>query len=205
VAFHLRLLDTRSYRELCCELDRARGGDTNVLASLVARCRPLLHGERFGHWHAAYGWLLEDWSERLERAEEGSLDRGVIEVTEIAVALCCMPEFQYSVHAAPARSPNLVVLGDYDAGLYGAIADADPWFDELFAQRFPRASERYHVDDAMIVLEKDDVRRLGEAASKIEPPPAGASGPGAALARLRSLVQRASAEPDLTVAVSELV
>jgi hypothetical protein len=205
VSFHLRLLDNRSYAEVCGELDRASSGDAGALRSLVARCSPLLHGERFRHWHSAYGWLLEDWSGRLERAVAASLDEKVADVTEIAVALCCMPEFQYSVHAAPARSPNLVVLGDYDAGLYGALADADPWFDKLFAQRFPRESARYHVDDAMIVLEKDDVRRLGEAASRIEPPPAGASGPGAALARLRSLVQRASAEPDLTVAVSELV
>lgn len=198
------MLDTRSYGEICGELDRASSGDPEALRSIVARCSPLLHGERFRRWHAAYGWLLEDWSERLERAKSPTFARGVAEVAEIAVALCCMPEFQSSVHAAPERSPNLVPLGDNDAGLYRALADTDPWFDELFAKRFPRASERYHVDDAMFVLGSEDLLRLDGAVSRLETQPAGTPGLGAAIGRLRSLVQRARAERDRTIAVSEL-
>jgi hypothetical protein len=112
---------------------------------LVRRCLKALHEEAFRHWNGSYAWLMEDWNRRLEDARTRLTPDAVDRIAPVVIALCCMPLFQYSPHAAPTRSPNLVLLGDYDAGLFGLLADADPWFDALFAEQLPNRHESMRV------------------------------------------------------------
>ncbi len=202
MAFQLRLLNLSAYRDLTARLSSARS-DPGALRAVVAQCQAALVDEALLRYNSAYEWLLDEWRQALGEAPSGSPGETVDRIAEIAIATCCMPQFQYSPHAAPVRSPNLVLLADYDAGLYGVLADADPWFDRLFAERFPVAAERYIFGSAMIVLEGPELRRLLETIEKASPTASRAPGPARVLESLRSLVGRALATEGHALAVSE--
>lgn len=202
MSFSLRWLDLPSFGALERALDRAAKGDRGVLSEWIKRGRARLDDPGLGNRHEIASWLVPAWRERLNELEAMDLDgeERARDLARILIPLECMPEFQYAKAAAPSPSPALVVLGEDDGGLYGALRDADPWFDQLFLERFESATTRYASDDAMILLDRADRQRLLELVTRHED--LGAS-PAARRerARLAHLLEQSLKDEALTIAV----
>jgi hypothetical protein len=128
-------------------------------------------------------------------------------IAEVFIALTCMPEYQMAYEYGTEWSPNLVVLGESDGGLYGVLGGADPWFSRLLDSRFPRSRVKYPVGESMIVLDRADVKLLEAAIGKVtDEMCANAPWPEPCRntrARLASLVGRCISQKDTTLAVSQ--
>jgi hypothetical protein len=202
-----RLLLGRSYGAAVRELERVAAGDDAALRSIQARCRELLERGTFARWHSSSigPYVQRRWGEIVNGASRASAEAAQ-GVSEVFIALACMPEFQMAYEYGTEPSPNLVVLAESDGGLYDLLCDVDRWFNDLFIERFPRSPAKYAVGNAMIILDRADLGRLEKAIGKVtDEMCAKALAPDACRitrARLTSLVDRCLSLEDGMLAVS---
>lgn len=169
MTFQLRIINEKCYQELVASLDRiASDSDSNLLGRLVDEGCKQLDRDEFLRWNRSASWLIAAWKERLDAAINGRSDIAVGQVSDILVALHCMPEFQFSYQSSFEISPTLVSLGDDDGGLYGILRDADPWFDQYFQDAFVMRHERYAYGQAMFLVTREELPNLQRAARQVD-------------------------------------
>ncbi len=208
MTYEFRLLDVAAYEGVAAGLDRIAAGDRSELERLVERATDALDGAPFRRWHDQDTYLRSLWLGELERLAQQSAwtQEDLVRLSRVVVPMLCMPDYQHSFGLGRARSPNLVILGNFDGDLYMAIRDADAWFDTFFVERFGGATERYPADDAMIRMATDEVERLLALTDRTHPVPGRQQAyADATRKRLRDLLQRAMAAPELAVVVSTKV
>jgi hypothetical protein len=207
--FECRLLLGGGYEAAVRDLERVACGEHAALRSIHERLREELERGTFTRWHSpSIGlYLQEEWRRTVDDLPSRASPEAAERISELFIALVCMPDYQMAYEYGTDASPNLVVLAESDGGLYGALADADRWFNHLFFERFPRSRVKYAVGRAMIVLDRADLERLQEAIGKVTDEACrNARAPDGcrdARTRLASLVERCLAVDDGLLAVSE--
>lgn len=120
---------------------------------------------------------------------------------------CAMPDYQgFAHHGAPGArlSPNFVMLGDCDGGLYGRLANDDCWFDSLLIDVFYGFDKDngVRVDRmALAVFPRADVVRLHRLAVDHAARPDLSKTQHWALERLIALTARVLADDDAALCV----
>jgi hypothetical protein len=204
--FDCRLLIGSEYEAAIHELERIEAGGPDVVDAVRDRCLRLLEAGPFQKWHPAMDqYLFRAWQKELRslRKSEGVSYR----IAEKLIALAAMPDFQMSYQYGDQKSPNLVVLGDNDGGLYGVLCNEDAWFDSLFITRFSQSAAQFGVGRSMVVLPQDDVRRFYRTVANLgEDRCSGARAPEACWQtreRLLLLLTNCLRHTDLKLAISE--
>jgi hypothetical protein len=145
--------------------------------------------------------LIESWKNHLADAEGPTP-----EAEEIATALYAMPDFQLSEGSADVTSPNIVTLAAADGGLFVRLRDASPWFDEASLTFFSKRAAEPKLGTAMALLEPEDLKNLRDAlrdARIIGDTPEDKWAEDKRV-RLLEMIERATKDPALTVALTEL-
>jgi len=201
VAFEFRLVDLDRYRSACRSLDRAGAGDVRELQGLVGRALEQLDGEPFQRWNSNVAWWTAWLRARLERARGGLGPADLAEVAGPILALESMPGFQLSPHSPAPASPAFAWLGEDDGRLYEALAARSAWLPDLLMVAFHQRSEPHRIRGAMVLLDREEVRRLREQVRDLGAPAVPEPGFTTALARLEHLLDEALAHDRLGVAV----
>lgn len=203
MSFELRLLDTAKYRNLTAGLDRVAAGDRAALKKLTDLSRAYLESEAFHHWNHYFDSLKSRWLEVFAAAEQGpvSLDQWDA-LVDYLVAAVAMPEFQRSTLAADGPSPNLVVLGNEDGGLYGVLRNMSRWFDQLLLERLTSSCVRYPYGPSMVLFDRETVTKLHDLLGQVDIPPDPAPGFSETMVRLKDLCARCLASQDFVIALS---
>jgi len=165
--FECRLLLKSEYQSAVRGLERVEAGDAHALKAIQDRCRGLAERDSFKKWHTAMGYLYRQWVKKINSFPTHASKEVAREISEMFIALAAMPDYQMSYYDSDELSPNLVVIGEDDGGLYAVLADADSWFDRLFFERYPQSSARFGVGRAMIVLDREDTARFNKVVKSI--------------------------------------
>lgn len=159
--FECRFLLESEYQVALSKLESVCSGDVTALVDIRDHCRNLLQTGSFRKWHSGLDeYVYKAWQKEVDGISIDISDIDIRRIGEILIALTAMPDFQMSYYYSDEKSPNLVVLGNGDGGLYGVLCDADHWFDSLFMKRFPHSVAKFGVGRAMIVLDQDDIIRF---------------------------------------------
>lgn len=148
--------------------------------------------------------VLRVWSEWLDGATLSA--EAVARLGPIAIAACCMPEYQLSHAAGPDPAATLAVLGDDDGGLFGVLTVRVVWFEPWLVSGLQQRAERHAYGRAMFRLSSGDRSRVLGVLPGVDVDCDGAASPGhcrEALSRLVELLRRASETPGWTAVVCE--
>ncbi len=106
---------------------------------------------------------LDRWRRLIGAMAQGGAP-ATAEVAEAAIALLAMPYFQFTHvgHVRPA--PSLVMLGEDDGRLYGALVSCDPTITQVFGSG--RAEPYAVMGGGMTVLMRDEVSVLHDIATR---------------------------------------
>lgn len=208
MAFKLRLLNTQCYLELVKELEWVIKGNSDTLESMLEYCTTTLQSEEFLKWNGLSHWLIDIWIEQLTKVSNEASIATVSSIGPIVVALRCMPLFQFSYLSGLDISPNLIMLGEDDGGLYGILLNSDEWFDTFFLNRFTKAEEPFSVGENMFFMNDGELRNFYKVAQGADIPDE-SNAPGFAQPlcsqtrrRLVNLIQVCLEGSNLTICVS---
>src|SRR5262249_24390593 len=124
---------------------------------------------------------------------------------EIATATLCLPEFQLHALAGDEQSPNLVVLGDSDGGLFGVLTHHVAWFEPWLIEGFSQPADRSGSGPNMCCMTDRDVALLAQSLG-LESHCSTAPQPEhclAALTHLSALLDTALSRPEYAIVVSD--
>ncbi len=170
MGFKLRMLDKNLYESVVSDLDQVTAGSREALDKVLMACLARLKSEGFLRWNGSSLWLVDVWAERLRSARGKAVGASARGIAPAAIALLCMPMFQFSYLSGQSQSPNLVTLGEDDGGLYGIMMDYDPWIDNLFLDRFSNNLEKYAIDEGMFLMHTSDLNSFLEVVSNLTVP-----------------------------------
>lgn len=203
----VRTLDSVCYEAVSGTLNSIAEGNRANLSALLKRARQALTSPSFLKWNSAAAdrSFLRDWVETLDEAETQNPSQSVAEeVAQVAVPALCMPEFQWWAGAVE-LSPTLQAIGDYDGGLYAALANSDRWFEDMAMDGLGGRHAPYPYGQSMLVLEPEAVVRFSRVVESLtEEMCAAAFAPeycSRAKGRLLSLLRRTTSNRAELVAV----
>ena len=203
VHFEFRILAEESYGEVVELLDRSSAGDRSSFDLLRERVGAALRDPTMAARHAHSG-VLRVWSDWLDAAIVPA--EAIARLVPIAIAACCMPDYQLSHAAGSDPSGALALLGEDDGGLFGMLTARAAWFEPWLVSGLQGRAERHAYGRAMFRMSGGDRARLLGALPGLDADCAGAASPGhcrEALSRLADLLRRASETPGWTTVVCE--
>ncbi len=178
--FTLRLFDKERYLELLPILESLNRGSANAstVQDALEEALKRAQDQAFLEYNnkttivKSWPWLLprvlqltqDDKLSELSAAETR-------ELTEVLVALLCMPRFQsYYIAVSSAISETCFILGQWDGGLLLFLRQHSPWFDRLFAWDFPFDYAEYPYGKSMALFTREQLRQCREALSSTASP-----------------------------------
>lgn len=202
--FAFRALAKEPYLDVVGRLDRIAAGENAALRELLGQTHAALSDPSLQQRNARSSQLRlwADWLETAPAAGKTTAEK----LGAIAIAVLCCVDFQLHPLAGEEPSPQLVVLGDSDGGLFGVLTQWVAWFEPWLIEGLSQRAERFGYGRNMFRLSDRDFALLHGALPVLEPHCSEAPQPEhcrASLARLSSLLEAAGSHPDWQLAVSE--
>jgi hypothetical protein len=163
MGFEFRYLDVDNYKLVVKELDLILEGDTKTKNNVVEWCVSFLKSDLFIIWNSESKWKIDLWEKKILNTISTKPEEFVNTLAPIVIPLKSMPLYQFSYLSCHEQSPNLVILGEDDGGLYGILRESDSWFDDLLSSSFNRRCEKYSAGEAMFILDTKELELLNNA------------------------------------------